>query len=719
MNLDSTALAYQSGFGNEFSSEALPGALPVGQNSPQKAPYGLYAELLSGTAFTMARSEARRTWLYRITPSAKHPPFRRLERQIAGAELDAPTPNRLRWDPLALPEQPTDFLDGLLRMAANAPGDKPAGVSIYQYLANRSMERCFYDADGELLLVPQLGRLRLCTELGALQVEPLEIAVIPRGMKFRVELLDGEARGYIAENHGAPLRLPDLGPIGSNGLANPRDFLAPVARYEDSRQPLQLVQKYLGELWACELDHSPLDVVAWHGNNVPYKYDLRRFNTIGTVSFDHPDPSIFTVLTSPTSVHGLANIDFVIFPPRWMVAENTFRPPWFHRNLMNEFMGLIQGAYDAKAGGFVPGGASLHSCMSAHGPDAESCDKAIAADLKPHRIDQTMAFMFETSQVLRPSRAAARIGDYTDFYVGIRHAENVGKLFRPDNPLLPNYKHVPIGYHGRASTVRVSGSEVRRPNGQTLPAGASEPVFGPCARLDYELELGIWIGQGNALGEAIPVSRAAEHIAGFCLLNDWSARDIQAWEYQPLGPFLSKSFITSVSPWVVTAEALEPFRRAQPARPEGDPRPLPYLYDDNDQAHGAFDIELEVLLLTEGLREKGLPPQRLTLSNSLSMYWTVAQMVAHHSVNGCQLQPGDLFGSGTLSGAEPGQFGSLLEITAGGKQPVQLASGETRRFLEDGDEVILRARCKREGHVSIGFGECRGKVLAAHPGARG
>ncbi|HCI2305777.1 TPA: fumarylacetoacetase, partial [Pseudomonas aeruginosa] len=313
----------------------------------------------------------------------------------------------------------------------------------------------------------------------------------------------------------------------------------------------------------------------------------------------------------------------------------------------------------------------------------------------------------------------ARIGDYTDFYVGIRHAENVGKLFRPDNPLLPNYKHVPIGYHGRASTVRVSGSEVRRPNGQTLPAGASEPVFGPCARLDYELELGIWIGQGNALGEAIPVSRAAEHIAGFCLLNDWSARDIQAWEYQPLGPFLSKSFITSVSPWVVTAEALEPFRRAQPARPEGDPRPLPYLYDDNDQAHGAFDIELEVLLLTEGLREKGLPPQRLTLSNSLSMYWTVAQMVAHHSVNGCQLQPGDLFGSGTLSGAEPGQFGSLLEITAGGKQPVQLASGETRRFLEDGDEVILRARCKREGHVSIGFGECRGKVLAAHPGARG
>ena len=313
----------------------------------------------------------------------------------------------------------------------------------------------------------------------------------------------------------------------------------------------------------------------------------------------------------------------------------------------------------------------------------------------------------------------AQVGDYTDFYVGIHHATNIGKVFRPDNPLLPNYKYVPIGYHGRASSLRVSGTDVRRPKGQLKAPEAEAPRFAPCERLDYELELGIWVGPGNELGEPVPVGEAAAHVAGYCLLNDWSARDIQAWEYQPLGPFLSKSFITSVSPWVVTAEALEPFRRAQPARPEGDPRPLPYLYDDNDQAHGAFDIELEVLLLTEGLREKGLPPQRLTLSNSLSMYWTVAQMVAHHSVNGCQLQPGDLFGSGTLSGAEPGQFGSLLEITAGGKQPVQLASGETRRFLEDGDEVILRARCKREGHVSIGFGECRGKVLAALPGARG
>lgn len=307
----------------------------------------------------------------------------------------------------------------------------------------------------------------------------------------------------------------------------------------------------------------------------------------------------------------------------------------------------------------------------------------------------------------------AKINDYTDFYVGIEHAQNVGKLFRPDNPLLPNYKYVPIGYHGRASTIRPSGTDVRRPKGQTLPAGQTEPTFGPCARLDYELELGIWIGQGNAMGDSIAIGDAAEHIAGFCLLNDWSARDIQAWEYQPLGPFLSKSFITSISPWVVTAEALEPFRRAQPARPEGDPQPLPYLLDKRDQAGGAFDIELEVLLLTEAMREQKLPAHRLTSSNTKHMYWTVAQMVAHHSVNGCQLQAGDLFGSGTLSGPENGQFGSLLEITEGGKKPIELASGEVRKFLEDGDEIILRARCRREGFASIGFGECRGTVTPA------
>ena len=304
----------------------------------------------------------------------------------------------------------------------------------------------------------------------------------------------------------------------------------------------------------------------------------------------------------------------------------------------------------------------------------------------------------------------ARVGDYTDFFVGIHHALNVGKLFRPDNPLLPNYKYVPIGYHGRASTLCTSGTSIKRPDGQTLAAGRQVPEFGPCKRLDYELELGVWVGPGNAQGEAIGIDRAAEHIAGFCLLNDWSARDIQAWEYQPLGPFLSKSFATSISPWVVTAEALEPFRSPQPPRPDGDPQPLPYLLDQGDQQRGALDIELEVLLLTESMKAQGLAPYRLGLSNSLNMYWTVAQMVAHHSVNGCKLQPGDLLGTGTLSGPEPGQFGSLLEITEGGKHVITLPGGEQRTFLQGGDEVILRARCHRDGQVSIGFGECRGTI---------
>ena len=305
----------------------------------------------------------------------------------------------------------------------------------------------------------------------------------------------------------------------------------------------------------------------------------------------------------------------------------------------------------------------------------------------------------------------ARIGDYTDFYVGIHHALNVGRLFRPDNPLLANYKYVPIGYHGRASTIVVSGTPVRRPHGQSLPPGQSVPVFGPCRRLDYELELGIWIGAGNEQGQPIPIGEAGEHVAGFCLLNDWSARDLQAWEYQPLGPFLSKNFATTISPWVVTAEALAPYRKAQPARPQGDPQPLDYLLDARDQAEGAFDIELEVLLQTRSMRERGRPPERIALSNTLHMYWTVAQMVAHHTVGGCKLQPGDLFGSGTLSGPEPGSLGSLLETTRGGRLPLPLPGGEQRTYLEAGDEIIMRARCRREGFPSLGFGECRGTIV--------
>lgn len=329
------------------------------------------------------------------------------------------------------------------------------------------------------------------------------------------------------------------------------------------------------------------------------------------------------------------------------------------------------------------------------------------------------ARMQELGASLLPAQAGcqlhlpAQVGDYTDFYVGIHHANNVGRLFRPDNPLLPNYKHVPIGYHGRASTVVASGAAVRRPNGQTLAQGAEAPGFGPSKRLDYELELGIWIGPGNEMGEAIGIGQAEQHVAGYCLLNDWSARDVQAWEYQPLGPFLAKNFATSVSPWVVTAEALAPFRKAQPPRPEGDPQPLPYLLDEHDLAQGAFDIQLEVLLQTAAMREQGIEPLRLALSNTQNMYWTVAQMVAHHSVGGCKLQAGDLFGSGTLSGPAPEAFGSLLESTFGGKQPLQLPGGEQRTFLQDGDEVIFRAWCEREGYPRIGFGECRGVILPA------
>ncbi|MFJ3466028.1 homogentisate 1,2-dioxygenase [Pseudomonas sp. NPDC090201] len=419
----SEPLKYQTGFGNQFSSEAVPGALPAGQNSPQRHPLGLYAEQFSGTAFTVPRAEARRSWLYRIKPSAAHPQFKRLERQITGLEQGPVTPNRLRWNAFDIPAEPTDFIDGLIALASTSAADQAEGVSIYVYTANQSMQRAFFNADGEWLLVPQQGRLRLVTELGLLDIEPQQIAVIPRGLKFSVQLLDGTARGYLCENHGCALRLPDLGPIGSNGLANPRDFQVPVACFDNSEQPTVLVQKFLGELWAALLEHSPFDVVAWHGNNVPYKYDLRLFNTIGTVSYDHPDPSIFTVLTSPGVTHGQANIDFVIFPPRWMVAENTFRPPWFHRNLMNEFMGLIDGAYDAKAEGFMPGGVSLHNCMSAHGPDNATAEKAIAADLAPHKIEQTMAFMFETGKVLRPSRHALHCpqlqGDYDACWNGI------------------------------------------------------------------------------------------------------------------------------------------------------------------------------------------------------------------------------------------------------------------------------------------------------------
>ena len=307
----------------------------------------------------------------------------------------------------------------------------------------------------------------------------------------------------------------------------------------------------------------------------------------------------------------------------------------------------------------------------------------------------------------------AMVGDYTDFFAGIHHATNAGKLLRPDNPLLPNYKHLPVGYHGRASSIVSSGVSVRRPSGQRKAAGEQAPSFGPSRSLDFELELGVWIGRGNPLGTPIAVSRAADHIAGFCLLNDWSARDIQAFEYQPLGPFLGKNFCTTVSPWVITPEALAPFRMPQPPRPPEDAAPLPYLIDPSDQAAGALDIELEVFLCSQSLQSKGLPAQRLAASNARHLYWTVAQLVAHHTCGGCNLRPGDLFGTGTISSDAPDGLGSLLEISAGGRRPVELGSGDTRRFLEDGDTIILRAHCRRDGFATIGFGECRGTIAPA------
>ena len=404
-------LRYQSGFGNEFATEAVAGALPPGQNAPQTAPLGLYTEQVSGTAFTMPRTANRRSWAYRIRPSVMHPPYQAfseqgLLRSTPFNEVAAP-PNQFRWSPFEIPKEPTDFIRGLRTLAGNGDLQTHVGFAIHVYVANQSMtDRFFYNADGELLIVPQTGRLRVHTEFGILDTAPCEICVVPRGIKFRVELLDGHARGYICENYGASFRLPDLGPIGANGLANARDFLTPVAAYDDREGRFEVIAKFQGSLWLTEFDHSPLDVVAWHGNYAPYKYDLNRFNTIGTISFDHPDPSIFTVLTAPSEIAGTANVDFVIFPPRWLVAEHTFRPPWFHRNFMNEFMGLIVGAYDAKEEGFLPGGASLHNCMAGHGPDADTFAKASKAKLEPVHLTDTLAFMFETRYVCRPTKYA-------------------------------------------------------------------------------------------------------------------------------------------------------------------------------------------------------------------------------------------------------------------------------------------------------------------------
>lgn len=407
-------LRYQSGFGNEFSTEAVPGALPQGRNSPQRAPLQLYAELISGTAFTAPRAENRRSWMYRRQPSVVAGAYQLYSQPgwTTGAEKGAPIPPEpLRWNPFVMPDIELDFVDGIRTVVANGDAEAQVGIAAHVYLCNRDMgRRALVNADGEMLFVPQQGRIVLTTEMGVLDVKPGEIALVPRGVLFKVDLPDGPSRGYLCENYGAQFRLPELGPIGSNGLANARDFLAPVAAFEDSEGEYEVIKKFGGRFWRSTMGHSPFNVVAWHGNLTPLKYDTHNFMTIGSISFDHPDPSIFTVLTSPSDTPGTANCDFVIFPPRWMVAEDTFRPPWYHRNLMSEFMGLVYGQYDAKPEGFRPGGASLHNCMVPHGPDEEAFEKASNAALQPHKLDNTLAFMFESRYRLVPTEYAMNDG---------------------------------------------------------------------------------------------------------------------------------------------------------------------------------------------------------------------------------------------------------------------------------------------------------------------
>jgi homogentisate 1,2-dioxygenase len=426
--MSSTDLGYQPGFGNEFASEAVAGALPRDQNSPQKPPLGLYVEELNGTAFTAPRGTSRSAWTYRIRPSATHKPFTPIGSGLmrSGPFNEVPpTPNQLRWRPLPVPAGSIDFIDGIVTLGGNGDPAAQTGTAIHLYAANSSMrDRFFYDADGELLIVPQLGSLRLHTELGVLDVTPGDICLIPRGIKFRVVVPDGGARGYICENYGQYLRLPELGPIGTFGLANARDFLAPVAAFEDRDGDFRIVAKYGGGLFEAEIDHSPLDVVAWRGNYAPFKYDLYRFQCINTVTFDHPDPSIYCVLASPSAVPGTSNMELGCFPPRWTVADHTFRPPPFHRNIASEFLGLIAGEYIGKGEGFRPGSASLHNCMSGHGPDAEAYERGRNAELRPQFLDNTLVFLFETQLPIRPTRFALDTDllerDYYKHWQGLR-----------------------------------------------------------------------------------------------------------------------------------------------------------------------------------------------------------------------------------------------------------------------------------------------------------
>jgi homogentisate 1,2-dioxygenase len=423
---------YMPGFGNDFETESLPGALPQGQNSPQKCNYGLYAEQLSGSPFTAPRGTNERSWLYRIRPSVRH--TRRFSNASYPLWKTAPCLDehsrplgQLRWDPIPAPEERLNFLEGVRTITTAGDATTQVGMSAHAYVFNEDMvDDYFFNADGELLIVPQLGAIRVFTEMGIMDIEPAEICLIPRGMMFKI-LTSGEQttwRGYICENYGAKFTLPERGPIGANCLANPRDFKTPVAAYEDKEKPCRVHVKWCGKFYVTEIGHSPLDVVAWHGNYAPFKYDLRTFSPVGAILFDHPDPSIFSVLTAPTEDAGTANVDFVIFPPRWLVAEHTFRPPWYHRNIMSEFMGLIHGQYDAKEEGFVPGGMSLHNQMLPHGPDTDAFEHASNAELKPVKLTNTLAFMFETRFRQRITKYAAELptrqDDYMDCWKGLK-----------------------------------------------------------------------------------------------------------------------------------------------------------------------------------------------------------------------------------------------------------------------------------------------------------
>jgi homogentisate 1,2-dioxygenase len=428
------SLRYMPGFGNDFETETLPGSLPQGRNSPQRPAYGLYAEQFSGSPFTAPRGINERSWLYRIRPSVRH--TARFKPAAYPQWKTAPNPHdhelalgQLRWNPVPMPNVETDFISGIRTMTTGGDVYTHTGMAAHIYVANSDMvDDHFFNADGEMLIVPQEGSLRFRTEMGVIEVKPGEIAVLPRGLVFKVELIDGPARGYICENYGAKFTMPDRGPIGANCLANPRDFKTPVAWYEEKDTPCRLIVKWCGGFHVTGIDHSPLDVVAWHGNYAPYKYDLSTYSPVGAIGFDHPDPSIFTVLTAPSGEDGTANIDFVIFPPRWMVAENTFRPPWYHRNIMSEFMGLVYGKYDAKEEGFVPGGVSLHNMMLAHGPDADGYDKATRVELKPVKLENTLAFMFETRFPQLLTRFAAetevRQDNYIDCWSGLKKRFN-------------------------------------------------------------------------------------------------------------------------------------------------------------------------------------------------------------------------------------------------------------------------------------------------------